>query len=45
MVDENKTPKHIAKTIALPALLVISLLAARLVMHSKTGLRMSPSLS
>lgn len=41
MVDENKTPNHIAKTIALPALLVISLLTARLVMHSKTGLRLS----
>jgi hypothetical protein len=41
MVDENKTGKHIARTIALPALLVISLLVARLVMHSKTGLRMS----
>jgi hypothetical protein len=42
MVDENKAPNHIAKTIALPALLVISLLTARLVMHSKTGLRLSP---
>ena len=41
MVDENKTGKQIAKTIALPALLVISLLAARLVMQSKTGIRMS----
>ena len=41
MVNENKTGKHIARTIALPALLVISLLVARLVMHSKTGLRMS----
>jgi hypothetical protein len=41
MVDENKTGKHIARTIALPALLVISLLVARLVMHSKTGIRMS----
>jgi hypothetical protein len=41
MVDENKTPKHMAKTIALPALLVISLLVARLVMNSKTGIRMS----
>lgn len=41
MVDENKTGKHIAKTIAMPALLVISLLAARLVMQSKTGIRMS----
>ncbi len=41
MVDENKTRKYIAKTIALPALLVISLLTARLVMQSKTGIRMS----
>jgi hypothetical protein len=41
MVDENKTLKHISKTIALPALLVISLLVARLVMHTQTGLRMS----
>ena len=41
MVDENKTGKHIARTIAMSALLVISLLVARLVMHSKTGLRMS----
>ncbi|MGA2323780.1 MAG: hypothetical protein ABSG22_08035 [Sedimentisphaerales bacterium] len=41
MVDENKTGKHIARTIAMAALLVISLLVARLVMHSKTGLRMS----
>ncbi|MGD0572683.1 MAG: hypothetical protein ABSB11_06645 [Sedimentisphaerales bacterium] len=41
MVDENKTGKYIAKTIALPALLVISLLTARLVMQSKTGIRMS----
>ena len=41
MVDENKTEKYIAKTIALPALLVISLLTARLVMQSKTGIRMS----
>ena len=41
MVDENKTGKHIARTIALPALLIISLLVARLVMHSKTGLRLS----
>jgi hypothetical protein len=44
MVDENKTPHHTAKTIALPALLVISLLAARLVMHSKTGLIMSEAI-
>jgi hypothetical protein len=44
MVDENKTGKQIAKTIALPALLVISLLAARLVMQSKTGIRMSAPL-
>ena len=41
MVDENKTGKYIAKTIALPALLVISLLAAQLVMQSKTVIRMS----
>jgi hypothetical protein len=41
MVDENETGKDIAKTIALPALLVISLLAARLVMQSRTGIRMS----
>lgn len=41
MVDENKTGKQIAKTIALPALLVISLLTARLVMQSKTDIRMS----
>lgn len=41
MVNENKTGKQIAKTIALPALLVISLLAARLVMHSKTAIKMS----
>ncbi len=41
MVDENKTGKQIAKTIALPALLVISLLVARLVMQSKTDIRMS----
>jgi hypothetical protein len=41
MVDENKAEKHIARTIALPALLVISLLVARLVMHSKTGIRLS----
>ena len=39
---KTKHQKHIAKTIALPALLVISLLAARLVMHSKTGIRLSP---
>jgi hypothetical protein len=37
MVDDNKTGKRIARTIALPALLVISLLTARLVMYSKTG--------
>ena len=41
MVNENKTGEHIARTIALPALLVISLLVARLVMHSKTGIRLS----
>jgi hypothetical protein len=41
MVNENKTGNHIAKTIALPGLLVISLLAAWLVMQSKTGIRMS----
>jgi hypothetical protein len=41
MVDENKTGKYIARTIALPGLLVISLLAAWLVMQSKTGIRMS----
>jgi hypothetical protein len=41
MVDENKTGKHIARTIAMPALLVISLLAAKLVMHSKTDIRLS----
>jgi hypothetical protein len=41
MVDDNKAEKHIARTIAMPALLVISLLVAQLVMHSKTGIRMS----
>jgi len=41
MVDENKTGKDIARTVVLPALLVISLLVARLVMHSKTGIQMS----
>jgi hypothetical protein len=41
MVDENRTGKHIAKKIALPALLVISLLTARLVMQARTGIRMS----
>jgi len=41
MVDENRTSKQIAKIIALPALLAISLLAARLVMQAKTGIRMS----
>jgi hypothetical protein len=37
MADDNKTTNHIARTIALPALLVISLLVAKLVMHSKTN--------
>jgi hypothetical protein len=41
MVDENKTGNHIARTIALPALLVISLLVAQLVIHLKAGIRMS----
>jgi hypothetical protein len=37
MANDNKTVQHITRTIALPALLVISLLTARLVMYSKTG--------
>jgi hypothetical protein len=41
MVDENRTGKQIAKTLALPALLVISLLAARLAMQTKIGIKMS----
>ena len=41
MVDDNKTGKHIAEKIALPVILVISLLVAQMVMQSKTGIRMS----
>jgi hypothetical protein len=41
MVNDNKTRRNTTETVALATLLVISLLVARLVMHSKTGLRMS----
>jgi hypothetical protein len=44
MVDENKTANRVARTIAMPALLVISLLVARLVMQTKTGFSMSATI-
>ncbi len=41
MANNNNKTKKTAQFIALPALLVISLLAARLVMNTKTGLKMT----
>jgi len=41
MVDENKARQNTTEKVAMAAILVISLLVARLVMHSKTSIRLS----
>ncbi len=41
MVDENKTRQNTTEKVAMATILVISILVARLVMHSKTSIRLS----
>jgi hypothetical protein len=41
MVDENKARQNTTEKVAMATILVISLLVARLVMHSKTSIRLS----